>query len=516
MTFMLKGGITQNLIANVASFGVGTLISFILTPYLVNSLGTVAYGFFPLALSIFNYTTIITYALNSMAGRFIAVEEHKGNTSSALRYFNTVFFSNLIVSIVLMIIGFVFINELESFIQIPNYLVSDVKLLFLLVILGSVLTLAFSVYSSATFVKNRIDIQALTTIISKIVQTVSIVVLFILFEPNIVYLGISFLGLALTQSVLRVIYKRKLLPNFRLDIHTFSLGIVCTLLKAGVWRSLSQMSAIFLVGLDLVIANLFLGPVAAGILAIAKTIPSLIYTFSGTIAVAFVPHLVRVYAQDSLRLASELKTSSKVLTLFAPIVLGGFISLGYDFYQLWLPAQNASLLYILSVLTALPIAVSCGVVTQEYVFLITNKLAVDALLMLIMSIANVIVVLVLLKTTSLGLYAIAGVSATLEIGRRVVFWPILSAKYCGREWYTFYPDYFKSWLCTLAVIGVGGIVRTLIPIDSWITLTSAALVTAAAVLPINIALTINRCTRQKILMYAKERLAVGEGQSRCH
>ncbi|MGN1432220.1 MAG: hypothetical protein ACI4XI_00820, partial [Ruminococcus sp.] len=65
-----------NIIASIVAFGVTIGINFFLTPYLVSSLGTEAYGFIGLANNFVQYATIVTSALNSMAGRFISVEYH--------------------------------------------------------------------------------------------------------------------------------------------------------------------------------------------------------------------------------------------------------------------------------------------------------------------------------------------------------------------------------------------------------------------------------------------------------
>lgn len=476
-----------NLVANILSFIVGTAISFILTPYLVSQLGAEAYGFFPLALSVYNYSTIVTFAMNSMASRFIAVEEHQGNTALSLVYFNTVFFSNIVIAIVLAIVAAVFVACLDRLLQVPYEIIGDVRILFALVFAGSLISLATSVYDSATFVKNRIDLQALATVLSKIIQSSLIFVLFSVSDPSIVILGIAFLALITTQLIVKVTAKRALLPHFKLSIWQFSGKAARHLLGAGIWRSFAQISSILLVGLDLTIANIFLGAAASGVLAIAKTIPSLIWSFSNTVAIAFVPGLVQTYAQqDRQQLVEKLKKSFNVLNVFTPIILGGFLVLGQDFYRVWLPGQDISLLYTLSILTLLPTALSAGVLSLDFVFLITNRLRADALFMLTISFTNIIVVLLLITHTPMGLFAIAGVSSFFEIARRLIFWPIFTAKYCSAKWYTFYPDYFKSWLCTAVVIGTGSLVRAAIPIDSWVHLILVGGITTACSFCINL------------------------------
>ena len=60
-----------NLIAQIASFLVSFGISFFVTPYVTNKLGSDAYGFITLADNFVNYASLITIALNSMASRLL-------------------------------------------------------------------------------------------------------------------------------------------------------------------------------------------------------------------------------------------------------------------------------------------------------------------------------------------------------------------------------------------------------------------------------------------------------------
>ena len=79
-----------NLIASIVATVVNYGISLLFTPYLVRTAGGEAYGFVSLANNMVNYASIVTIALSSVAGRFIAIEVHKGNQEKANIYFNSV------------------------------------------------------------------------------------------------------------------------------------------------------------------------------------------------------------------------------------------------------------------------------------------------------------------------------------------------------------------------------------------------------------------------------------------
>ena len=94
-----------NMLASLLTFIVGLGIRFVLTPYVVSSLGPEAYGFIGLTANILGYTGLLTIALNSMAGRFITIAYSSGDIDKANKYFASVFYSNIILASVMLLIS---------------------------------------------------------------------------------------------------------------------------------------------------------------------------------------------------------------------------------------------------------------------------------------------------------------------------------------------------------------------------------------------------------------------------
>ena len=90
-----------SLVANIISTLVSLGVSFVLTPYLIRTIGKEAYSFFFLLNNFVSYMTILSLALNSMVSRFITIAIAGNKLGKAHTYFSTVFFSNIILSIFL-------------------------------------------------------------------------------------------------------------------------------------------------------------------------------------------------------------------------------------------------------------------------------------------------------------------------------------------------------------------------------------------------------------------------------
>ena len=123
---------TLNFISNLCAFFLTYSISFFLSPFIVETLGSEAYGFVSLATNFTNYISLVTVALNSLAGRFVSVSLFNKEYDKANQYYSSVIAANGIITGVLVVPCAVFILFLERFLDVPTALLTDVKILFAL------------------------------------------------------------------------------------------------------------------------------------------------------------------------------------------------------------------------------------------------------------------------------------------------------------------------------------------------------------------------------------------------
>lgn len=377
-----------NLISSIIALAVQMGISLVLTPILVEKLGNEAYGFIGLANNFVSYATIITVALNSMASRFITIAIHRNEEKKANEYFSSVFLANIIMSVVILILLILMIANLNSLLDVPSYLEQDVKITFILVFINFIITLLSTVFTVATFVKNRVDLSSIQQTIGNLLKVVAIIILFWLFQPKIYFISIAAIVYTLYVMIANIHLTKKLAPELKIDVKNFKGSAVLELIKSGLWNSLSNLSSILLNGLDLLIANLFIDSVAMGTLSIAKTIPTAVLTLLGTISRVFLPQFTILYSKNKINeLVGETKFSIKVLSLIMIVPLAGFIVFGQAFFTLWLPSKTPNeiiQIQILSVLTLLPNLVSSYIYTLYSINTVTNKLKVPVIVTLVL------------------------------------------------------------------------------------------------------------------------------------
>ena len=503
--------ITLNVVANLFSFAITIIISLFITPIIVNALGSEAYGYVGLAGNFVNYAALITVALNSMASRFVSIEIYKGDYKEANKYFTSVFFANLMIALVMLPIFAGIIWKLEYLIEIPVQLVTDVKIAFAITFLQFLLNVLLSRYEIATFVTNRLYLNQKNTLISSFLRLALILVCFNLFSVRITYqVGATFVGSAFCY-VMNVIYTRRYLPKLKIRRQDFDFSYIKRLLSSGVWSLVNKLSSILLDGLDLLLTNLFIGPLQMGALALSRTITSMFYTLRGTLDYPFAPPMTECYAKGDIPgVIRNARMGNKVLGIIMIAPMAAFTVYGMSFFKLWVPTQDSSLIQTLALLAMLNLLASSCINTVFTVFSVTNNVRIPALMTLLNGVLTVLVNMLLLNFTNLGVYAIAGTASILGMLRNYIFTPLYGAHCLKVKKSTFYHEILTGNFCLIINLAVGLLFHRFISVgDNWITLILAAGSMAVVCIGINFYIVLNKDERNAVFTAVKKKLRRG-------
>lgn len=502
-----KKQLSFNLIANITSYSINIIISFFLTPYLIQELGKEAYSFYPIANNFVQYMSIVTVALNSMASRFITIEIAKKNVQKANVYFSSVFFANIVLSAILLIPMTLSVVFLDKLLQIPLDLTVSVQILFIMVFASMLINILTSVFSVAVFATNRIDLRSLADFIHSVLKLVLYGVLFYLFVPNIIYVGVVSVILALVTFAIHLGYTKKLLPQVRLSIKYCEIQAVTEMLLSGVWNSVNQIGSSLMFSLSIVYCNVLISVEAGGEYSIIQTIPNLINGIISTLAAVFIPAVTQTYATKPIEdVIAEVKNSQRIMGVITNIPIVVFMVIGTDFYKLWVPGENAVRLHILSVLVVFHLLFIGVTWTVSNLNTVLNKVKVPALYMLLSGVANFFLVLILVNTTDLGIYAIPLASTIILLIWSAVFIPIYPCVVLKLKWNTFYTAVYKMLISSAIIFGVTFLLRAAIDVHSWFTLIAFCALAGCIGILINLCVIFNQADRQRFLSSVKKRL----------
>lgn len=496
-----------NIVAGVLNMLVTTLISFVLSPYIVRTLGVEANGFVSLANNFINYVSLAAVALNSMGSRFLMMAYYNNEHERFCRYYSSLFFANSMLAIVFGIAGAVCVWKLERILSIPAEIVTDVKLLFALLFANYVISTMITVWTTAPFIKNRLYLNSITTAASAGVRAAVILGLFLCLEPSVCYLGVATLISGCVGYGLQFMYKRGLFPILRAQLKDFSWAAIWELVSSGIWNTISSLGHILTSGIDLLVANLFAGANAMGVLALSHTMPSFVNTLNETVANVFVPTLIMDYAQGKIDcMVKTIRQSSKIIAVICSLPLGFLLVYGEEFYALWQPTENAQLLHRMSVIIIFGRVFFTGMQLLFSVFTVVNKVRENAVVSILNGLASVGLMYLLLQFTDLGIYAIAGASVVCCFVKNFVYVIPYAAKYLGLRATSFLPVLTPSVICCVILVVWGNVQKYLWQPVGWMDIILSGVVFCMVGVCLTGFMVLNREDRQKLIGLIRQRL----------
>ena len=362
------------------------------------------------------------------------------------------------------------------------------------------LSLALSAFGSVFYVKNRLDLSAKKNIEGNLIRATVLILLFTLFPAKIYFLNATMLVVTLYLTTTNIRYMHKLMPEIKVDHGKFSFEAMKEMLSSGIWNSFNQASNVLLLSLDLLLANLFLGSAASGTYSVSKTVPSFVLSIVSTLIPVFAPQFVKYYAQNKrVELKQSIDFGVKCMGMLCAVPIGFLIVFGKEFLHLWVPTQNADELYPLSTLALVTVAISCCSLVLSNIFTAANKLRVPAFVLFGLGIFNTVVVILLIKLTPLGIWAIPITSLITNIIRNLIFVPIYSARCLELSWKEIYLPLFKGMACMVIMCAVCFVYHRYISAASWGGLIVAGIVCSIIACLINLMILFTKNERSQFL-----------------
>ena len=497
----------RTVVVTGGAFMINYLIQLLLTPFVTRHVGIEAYGFVTLARNFSQYAAILTMALNSFAARHIAVAYHNNHMERANCYFSSVFFGDVVFAAGIMSIALVLILNLDHVFHISPELVSDVRILFLMVFVNFSIITVFTVFESAAYIKNRLDVTGLFKGLSYVNEALVLILLFNLFRAKVQYVGIGLIAASLTVVLGNICITRRYTPDLRIEYKSVSLDAIKNLVVNGIWTSVNALGDVLNNGLDLLVCNLMLTPLHMGQLAVAKTMHTM---FSGLFVIinpAFQPMFLKSYAKrDMTTFLDEMKLAMRVSGLLANLAFAGFAALGLAFYQLWIPQENTQLIYQLTMINMVTLISGGPVQPLFYIYILTLKRKIPSLIAIIGGFCNVIGMYLLIRYTGLGVYAVVLTTAVIMTVINFITNPLYMAHVLKLPLYTFFPGMFRNVICcVILTILFKGISILYTPV-TWPILYSCAVFYILLGIGVQMLLLFDHSDRKRIWMRLKTKI----------
>lgn len=422
----------KRIILNMTSNVIGVLIvSFIgiwLTPYLIRNLGVEVYGMIPLASSIASYCGLISKSISSSVGRFVVINANVGEINKSNEYFNSAFFGLLLMYFIIVVPVLIFALNVHMFFNIPLGYTHDFTIMFVFVLISSFLIGLTSPFAVSTFITHSFYLENLAKILSRLIQIITIILLFKYFGSSLSFFGFGLLCMSASLLFFYMLFSKKLTPQLKLERRSYHWSTLKEMMGMGGWVVVDQIGTLLYLNTDLIIINILLGPKQVGLYAPLLQLVLLMRIFAPAIGGVFAPVAIEFVAKSEfLKLANYTKKTIKFMGLLLALPIGLLCGFSAPFLDRWLGASFAHL-GPLAWLLLCPQVVLLAMNPLYNVNRGLNKVKIPALVTLCGGIVNILLSVMFIMFTNLGLYGVA-LATIIAFGlRTIVFQPIYTAK----------------------------------------------------------------------------------------
>jgi len=327
--------LVRNAIANWTLFAFIVLVSFFLSPVVVQYLGATGYGVWSLLAGLIGYVGLLDFGIRNAVNRYIAHHraadahgESSSIVSAALRLYG-------LLSILAILLSGVFAYLAPIVFNIPEPLVTDSRIIVVLGGLSVAVSLIGGVFGGVVSGLERFDINCYLEMFVTAVRAIAIV-LALREGYGLVSLACIHLAASIVYCVLFWVAAHKLYPELSLRYRGPLFQQMRTILSFSVSLTVLYVFTQFIYYSDALVIGAFLPIEAVTFFAIAGNLASQASGVAKSLANVMTPRVSALISMGSNRVGEEVLAVARIATLVMTPIAATFMIRGESFITLWM------------------------------------------------------------------------------------------------------------------------------------------------------------------------------------
>lgn len=432
-----RPSIVTNAISNWAAMAINIVVGFILTPYIVEHLGTAQYGIWALVLSVIGYYGLLDLGVSSAVVRYVARYAGQHKYESLNQVINTSITIFSIAGFIAIAVSILAAEPLAKFFNVEahNYLAFKQCIWLLgitagLMLPGNVLGVAL-IGHERFVIRNTIQIT-----ISLLRCGLSMYVLYKggkLLELCWINFGLGVFRILINLAVLKLFFRHIILSPKLVNKSMFSV-----LFSFGFLTSIVQVGNMLKTKLDAILIGRYLDMDSVGLFSIAALLCFYLSTFIKSCSGVSQPRLATLAGQDNNKIFS--RTIIKYSIIISNMVACGGLALyllNEDFLRLWIPENIANIPTISTVVSIILLMMIPDLMVNVSfnALLAVKKHQYYAYQTVAEGIAHLIISIILVRWY--GIYGVVLGGAIPTLLTRFFVQPIYCSKILGLNWWDY-------------------------------------------------------------------------------
>lgn len=417
-----------NVLLNFLPFVLTAVVGLFMVPFFIRKLGIVGYSVIPLALSMTGYVTLISDAVSSSIGRYLAVAIQRNDHEEAGKVYNTAFFG--LLRIVAAAIPVIVVLSLLSP-SIFNITWSDPLTVqfFFLTMFGSMIVVSWSsLFLMVLFASNRLDLIGLVRSVNIIIQFGLVILLLTYVAPNIIYIGISYLLASLAFMLLGWMLMKRVQPGLRVRRSGYDGTRFKDMAGLGGWTIINNLGNLLFIQMSLIMVNVLYGSESGGNFGIVVSVVTMVISSTIIFSEVFAPPIYHFYSTrdyERMNFVSRFSVKAAGLVLGFPLAFV-FVFIG-DILGAWVGSQFLFLSPTIMLMIAFMVGIQ-SIVPAFTLALAYKKMRVPAIFSVLFGFLNIGLILIFHLTTDFGLMGVAVAWTVSMFIKNCIFMPWYIAK----------------------------------------------------------------------------------------
>ena len=457
----------KNVFSNWVSFAVGIAVTFLLSPFMVHTLGKAEYGIWALVFSIISYTNLLDAGMKQSLARYIPKYYAGKDYVKINEIINSSNFIYSITGTLVIIVSIIIALFFADAFKVETESLRTMQIL--LVIVGFDQALAFYFMAGTAIGPfHRYDVSNLIGIVSSILGAVLIYVV-LSRGYGLIVLAVVTVANNLFRNIARRWYQQHLVPELSFRMKYINKASIRELLGYGVISFFIVASWMVVFQTGSILIGLFISATAVTFYNIAGSLINYLRVLISAIGVPIVPTVSHIDAQGN---------KGQIIYLYAKIARYLFylttcictitLLFGSKFIYTWMGPEFIETVRVLHILI-IPVSIYLPQMVANSILLGIGEHRTLFYILAVESVINLTLSLILIKP--LGIYGVALGTATAQVLIYTYIFPYYFHKMIRGDLKLFYITSLKMILSGIVfTVPVGMLMRQINPSNGWTSL----------------------------------------------
>ena len=466
---------SQLKIAAVLSYvyiGSTSIIGLVLTPFIIQKLGTSEYGLYSLIGSFVAYLSLMDLGLNNSVVRFVSKYRAEKNYVEEKKFLGTTMLVYSFISIVLLAVGILMYFNLEQLFE--KSLTSDelnkAKIMFLILLFNITITLPGGTFVGICTAYQQYAFPKIVQIIRYLLRSLTVCAILLIGGDaiSLVVIDTVFNLLSILITMYFCVYKL----NVKFIIEKAYKSKINEIFQYSIWIFIISLVQTFQWNVGQIILGINFNTTIVAVYSVGLMLGSYLGAFAGVLNTLLLPKAASDLANnnDAEALTNTMIRIGRINVFISFVIITGFVLVGKDFILLWLgPSYIKSWDIALLIMLASAVALS-----QSYgmsILEIKNKIKYRSISVFIFMVLAVAFGWYFSK--EFGIYGVL-IPITISMLLNTLINNVLFKFHFHFQLIKFYQKTFIfQLLFTLIFILLGLYIKSFVIIDNWISFSIA-------------------------------------------